>query len=55
MIPDEPVTYVKADPESNSEGDEAYYGMYYWNYRNLREDGTSDGTGGNAFVCEWDR
>ena len=55
MIPDEPVTYVKADPESNSEEDEAYYGMYYWNYRNLREDGTSDGTGGNAFVCEWDR
>ena len=55
MIPDEPVTYVKTDPGSNSEGDETYYGMYYWNYRNLREDGTSDGTGGNAFVCEWDR
>ena len=55
MIPDEPVTYVKVDPERNSEGDEEYYGLYYWNYRNLREDGKSAGTGGNAFVCEWDR
>lgn len=54
MIPDEPVTYVKADQESNSE-EELFYGLYYWNYKNLMEDGTTDGTGGNAFVCEWDK
>ena len=54
MIPNEPVTYVTADQESNSEEDEVFYGLYYWNYKNLTEDGTTDGTGGNAFVCEWD-
>ena len=54
MIPNEPVTYVKADQESNSE-EEVFYGLYYWNYKNLTEDGTTDGTGGNAFVCEWDK
>ncbi len=54
MIPDEPVTYVKADQESNSEED-VFYGMYYWKYKNLTENGTTDGTGGNAFVCEWDK
>lgn len=54
MIPNEPVTYVKADQESNSE-EELFYGLYYWNYKNLTEDGTTDGTGGNAFVCEWDK
>ena len=53
MIPNEPVTYVKADQESSSE-EEVFYGMYYWNYKNLTEDGTTNGTGGNAFVCEWD-
>ena len=55
MIPNEPVTYVKADQESNVEEDEVFYGLYYWNYKNLTEDGTTDGTGGNAFVCEWDK
>jgi hypothetical protein len=55
MIPNEPVTYVKADSDNNSEEEETYYGLYYWNYKNLREDGTSAGTGGNAFVCEWDK
>ncbi len=54
MIPNEPVTYVKADQESISE-EEVFYGLYYWNYKNLTEDGTTDGTGGNAFVCEWDK
>ncbi len=54
IIPDEPVTYEKAVSDNNSEEEEVYYGMYYWNYKNLREDGTLDGTGGNAFVCEWD-
>ena len=54
MIPNEPVTYVKADQESNSE-EEVFYGLYYWNYKNLTEEGTTDGTGGNAFVCEWDK
>ena len=54
MIPNEPVTYVKADQESSSEED-VFYGMYYWNYKNLTEAGTTDGTGGNAFVCEWDK
>ena len=54
MIPNEPVTYVKADQESNSE-EEVFYDLYYWNYKNLTEDGTTDGTGGNAFVCEWDK
>ncbi len=54
MISNEPVTFVKANPESSSEEDGEYYGLYYWNYKNLREDGTSAGTGGNAFVCEWD-
>ena len=54
MIPNEPVTYVKADQESNSE-EELFYGLYYWNYKNLTEDGTAEGTGGNAFVCEWDK
>ena len=54
MIPNEPVTYVKVNPESNAEEDAEFYGLYYWNYKNLREDGTSSGTGGNAFVCEWD-
>ena len=53
LIPNEPVTYVKVNPESSSE-EEEYYGLYYWNYKDLREDGTSTGTGGNAFVCEWD-
>ena len=53
MIPDEPVTYEKAVSDSNSE-EEEYYGLYYWSYRNLKEDGTSAGTGGNAFICEWD-
>ena len=55
MIPNEPVTYVKADQESNVEEDEVFYGLYYWNYKNLTDDGTTDGTGGNAFVCEWDK
>ena len=55
MIPNEPVTYVKANQESNLEEDEVFYGLYYWNYKNLTEDGTTDGTGGNAFVCEWDK
>ncbi len=55
MIPNEPVTYVKANQESNVEEDEVFYGLYYWNYKNLTEDGTTDGTGGNAFVCEWDK
>ena len=54
LIPNEPVTYVKADSDSNSEETEYYYGLYYWNYKNLREDRTSAGTGGNAFICEWD-
>ena len=54
MIPNEPVTYVKAESDSNSEADEEYYGLYYWSYKNMREDGASVGTGGNAFVCEWD-
>ena len=55
MIPNEPVTYVKANQESNLEEDEVFYGLYYWNYKNLTEDGTTNGTGGNAFVCEWDK
>lgn len=53
LIPDEPVTYQKAESDGSSE-EEEYYGFYYWNYRNLREDGTVAGTGGNAFICEWD-
>ena len=55
MIPGEPVTYVKADTDSSSGEEELFYGLYYWNYKNLRENGITDGTGGNAFVCEWDR
>ena len=54
FIPNEPVTYEKAVSDSNSE-EEVYYGLYYWNYKNVKEDGTIAGTGGNAFVCEWDK
>ena len=39
---------------SNPE-EEVYYGLYYWNYKNLKEDGTVADTGGNAFIREWDR
>jgi len=55
MIPNEPVTYVKADSGNNPEEEDVYYGLYYWNYKNLQEDGRSAGTGGNAFICEWDK
>lgn len=48
VILEEPVTY-----EAAPSGDD-YYGMYYWKYENILEDGTSSGAGGNAFVCEWD-
>ena len=48
VILEEPVTY-EAAPSGND-----YYGMYYWKYENILEDGTSSGAGGNAFVCEWD-
>ena len=54
FIPNEPVTYEKAVSDNNSD-EELYYGLYYWNYKNLKEDGSIAGTGGNAFVCEWDR
>ena len=54
LIPKEPITYEKVIPENGSEEDAEYYGLYYWNYRNLRENGMSAGTGGTAFVCEWD-
>ena len=54
LIPEEPITYEKV-PSNNSSGEyDEYYGMYYWKYENLRTDGTRAGTGGNAFVCEWD-
>ena len=45
---------IKAVSDNNSD-EELYYGLYYWNYKNLKEDGSIAGTGGNAFVCEWDR
>lgn len=54
FIPNEPVTYEKVVSDNNSD-EELYYGLYYWNYKNLKEDGSIAGTGGNAFVCEWDR
>ena len=54
LIPKEPITYEKVIPENGSEEDAEYYGLYYWNYRNLRDNGMSAGTGGTAFVCEWD-
>ena len=55
LIPNEPVTYVKTDSDNGSEEEDVYYGLYYWNYKNLLEDGRSAGTGGNAFICEWDK
>ena len=47
FIPNEPVTYEKAVSDNNSD-EELYYGLYYWNYKNLKEDGSIAGTGGNA-------
>ena len=54
LIPEEPITYEKVVSSDSSAENEEYYGMYYWKYENLQTDGTSTGTGGSAFVCEWD-